>query len=192
MSLSKQRILDLTKAHLTARRLALGLVVGSGLVIAGCSGGGFQPLYGVSATGEQVRDELRHVQIATIPGRVGQRIRNELIFRTTGGGYADDPKYELRIAIRESVRSILVQVDGDARGRVYELRASYKIVDLSNNKVLTEGQGTARASYQHFKTIFSNVRAKIDAENRAADEIAKSIRVRVAAFLSAGPRPTAT
>ena len=46
---------------------------------------------------------------APIPGRVGQRIRNELIFQSTGGGAAQTPTLRLEIAIRESVTSTLVR-----------------------------------------------------------------------------------
>ena len=69
---------------------------------------GFQPLYGTS-TGVQLDKVMRTVSMAPIPGRVGQRVRNELIFATTGGGYSDaKPQYRLEIAIRESVKDVFV------------------------------------------------------------------------------------
>ena len=52
--------------------LALLLAVAPGL--AACSGG-FQPLYGPTASGVGLQERLAQLDIATIPGRVGQRIR---------------------------------------------------------------------------------------------------------------------
>ena len=49
---------------------------------------------------------------------------------------------------------------------------------------MLEGKATSRAAYERFQTIFSNVRARQDAENRAARTVAESIKVRIAAYLS--------
>ena len=54
------------------------------------SGCGWQPLYGPTASGALLKDVMRTVNISIVPGRVGQRIRNELIFKPTGGGEAAD------------------------------------------------------------------------------------------------------
>jgi LPS-assembly lipoprotein len=79
------------------RAAVWGLLSAGTVLLAGC---GFQPLYGPTASGEDLGHVMKTVDITTVPGRVGQRIRNELIFRTTGGGYAEQPKYRLDIAIR--------------------------------------------------------------------------------------------
>ena len=77
--------------------------------LGGCGDSGFHPLYGSALiNGAAVNERLAAVDIAPIPGRVGQRIRNELIFQATGGGAAKTPQYRLDIAIRESVTSMLV------------------------------------------------------------------------------------
>ena len=60
--------------------LALMLAAAPGL--AACSGG-FQPLYGPTASGVGLQERMAQLDIATIPGRVGQRIRNELIFQAS-------------------------------------------------------------------------------------------------------------
>ena len=58
------------------------------LTLSGCgSGSGFQPLYS-TAEGKTYDQRLATVEIATIPGRVGQRIRNELVFERSTGSEA--------------------------------------------------------------------------------------------------------
>jgi LPS-assembly lipoprotein len=122
--------------------------------------------------------------VVPIPGRVGQKLRNELIFDTTGGGNAGTTRYRLEIAIKESVTDQLVQITGDATGQVYQLDATFKLVDAASGKVLYQGKAISRAPYNRFQEIFANVRARYDAENRAARTVSESIRTQVAAHLA--------
>ena len=152
------------------------------LALAGC---GFQPLYGgTTAGGAKLAEVMAAVEIAPIPGRVGQKLRNELIFTNTGGGYAAPTRYKLDIAIKESITDELVQITGDATGQVYQLEATFKLINSSNGQVLLEGKAISRAAYNRLQEIFANVRARYDAENRAARTISESIKTQIAAFLA--------
>jgi LPS-assembly lipoprotein len=152
------------------------------LALAGC---GFQPLYGgTTAGGAKLAEVMAAVEITPIPGRVGQKLRNELIFANTGGGYASPPRYRLNIVIKESVTDTLVQITGDATGQVYQLEASFELVDPSTRGVLFQGKAISRAAYNRLQEIFANVRARYDAENRAARTISESIKTQLAAFLA--------
>ncbi|KAB2851242.1 MAG: hypothetical protein F9K44_02225 [Hyphomicrobiaceae bacterium] len=178
-------------------RGALALLVAAPLVSA-CGGAGFRPLYGPTATGERLEAVLSKVDVAPIPGRVGQRIRNDLNFYNSGGGDRVGGEYRLEIAIRESVASTMVKIDGSATGQIYNVDAVFKLIRAADNKVLFQGNSYARVPYQvdqladpnttlgtsTGRSIFANVRARYDAENRAAEVVAGDIKVRIAAFLS--------
>jgi LPS-assembly lipoprotein len=163
--------------------LAAALLAGlAGLALSGC---GFQPLYGgTTAGGQKLSEVMAGVEVDPIPGRVGQKLRNELIFTNTGGGAAAPSRYKLEIAIKESVADQLVQITGDATGQVYQLDATFQLIDPANGKVLLQGKAISRAPYNRFQEIFANVRARYDAENRAARTISESIKTQVAAFLT--------
>lgn len=162
-------------------RPLLAAVAVLALSLAGC---GIQPLYGTTAGGSRLAAVMSGIEVTPIPGRVGQRVRNELIFENTGGsGQAPQSTYKLDIVIKESVSNELVQIDGNAKAQVYELDSTFKLIDR-NGRVVLEGKATSRAAYERFETIFSNVRARVDAENRAARTVAESIKVRIAAYLS--------
>ena len=162
-------------------------------VLAACSDGGFRPLYGVTPSGAPVQERMAQVEVAPIPGRVGQRIRNEVIFQNTGGGDPLPPTHRLEVAIKENVISTLVRPDGTAAGEVYTIEASFRIIKISDKKVVFQGTSHARASYER-STIasiptgstfnYANVRAREDAENRAARVIADDLKTRVATYLS--------
>jgi LPS-assembly lipoprotein len=160
--------------------LLAALAVTAAISLAGC---GIQPLYGTTAGGSRLAAAMAGVDVTPIPGRVGQRVRNELIFENTGGSGQTGTTYKLDIVIKETLTNELVQISGDAKSQVYELDATFKLIS-NDGRVVLEGKATSRAPYERFETIFSNVRARYDAENRAARTVAESIKVRIAAYLS--------
>lgn len=178
------RILGMRPAF--AASVAAALLCASAL--SGCADGsaaGFRPLYGSSAVGgANVTEKLAAVDVAPIPGRVGQRLRNEFIYESTGGGNPAPSAYRLEVAIRESVSSTLVQVDGNARGQVYNLDADFRLVRLTDKAVVLHGRSYGRAGFERVTSIFANVRAREDAENRAAKTVGEELRTRLLAYLA--------
>ncbi|HXG78974.1 MAG TPA: LPS assembly lipoprotein LptE [Methyloceanibacter sp.] len=167
------------------RSPALMLALAAGLVGPALSGCGFQPLYGgTTASGQKLAAVMASVDVVPIPGRVGQKLRNELIFASTGGGNPAPTRYKLDIAIKERVVDQLVQRTGDATGQVFELEATFKLLDSRTGKVIYQGKTISRAPYNRYQEIFANVRARYDAENRAARTAADNIRTQVAAQLA--------
>jgi LPS-assembly lipoprotein len=122
--------------------------------------------------------------MTTIPGRVGQQLRNEFIYQSTGGGARAQPVYRLEVAVRESVTSTLIETTGDARAQVYNLDASFKLIRIADSTVVMEGKSYSRAAFDRFSSIYANVRAREEAENRAAKTIGEELRTRIAAYLA--------
>lgn len=164
--------------------VACGMLLAVSLAVSGC--GGLQPLYGTtSSTGNSVASALAEVEVTPIPGRVGQQVRNELIFKTTGGdGRSEAPLYRLQIVLKETAASELVDRDADVGAVVYGLTSDYQLIRVADNTVLHQGRAVARAPYDKVKSIFADIRARRDAEDRAARSLADSIRTQVAAVLS--------
>lgn len=157
------------------------------MLVAGCGDSGFRPLYASSTLvgGPDVSAKLARLEVAPIPGRVGQRLRNELIFQATGtGNEAQQPDYRLEIVLKESISATLVQIDGNSSGSVYNLNASFRLVRLNDKSVALQGESYGRATFQRFDSVFANVRARREAEDRAASTVANDLRARLAAFLS--------
>jgi LPS-assembly lipoprotein len=155
-------------------------------LLAACDGASaFRPMYGsASIGGGAAETKMAEVEFATIPSRVGQRIRNELIFQSTGGGTPSPPKYRFETTIREQIVSTLVRKDGEAQSQIYNLEAKFQLVRLADKKVIFQGTSYGRAGFERFTSIFSNVQAREDAENRAASTIAQDIKSRLAAYLA--------
>ncbi len=168
----------------TVSRLVLAAVLVVPFLTA-CGNAGFRPLYGSAGIGAHADEKLAKISVATIPGRVGQQIRNELIFHATGGGgEVQQPEMRLEVAIRESVTSTLVRTDGDAGSQVFSVEAKFQLVRISDKSVVLSGTSYGRASFERNPSIFSNVRAREDAENRAAKVVGEDIKARLSAFLA--------
>jgi len=168
-------------------RPALLLVLALAAALAACADGGFRPLYAPVGVGAEVSERMKVVDFAPIPGRVGQRIRNEMIFQSTGGGNPLPPKYRFEVVLQENVTSTLVKITGEATNAVYSVQASFRLIDTRDKKVVFQGSSHARASFERFESVYSIVRAREDAENRAARTISDDLKTRLAAYLS---RPT--
>ncbi len=118
------------------------------------------------------------------PAASGSAFATNSFSRRRAAARRDPPQYRLDIAIRESVISTLVQVDGNAGGQIYNIEASYNLVRLTDKKVVAHGKSFGRASFDRVTSIFANVEARQDAENRAAQSVGEELRTRLLAVLS--------
>lgn len=162
------------------------LVAGlTAVVLAGCAdGSGFRPMYASVNASSGVASSLRQVDVATIPGRVGQRVRNEIQFRFNDTENTTDPVYRLEIVLTETLTQTLVRSDGLSSSQIYMLTTPFRLIRNSDKQVIMEGRALSRAAFERNASIYSNVRAREDAENRAAKAVGTEIAERVAIFLS--------
>ena len=86
--------------------------------------------------------------------------------------------------MKETLTSTLVRIDGEALSQIYSIEASFRLIDVNSKAVVFQGTSNARAGFERFQSIYSNVRAREDAENRAAKVIAEDIKIRLATYLS--------
>ena len=180
---------DRIRVTLSRRSLvrSLSLLLAAAPALAACGNGGFRPLYAATPSGVGLQERLRQLDVAPIPGRVGQVVRNELIFQNSGGGGTSEmlpATHRLEITLTESVISTLVNIQGEAAGQVYAIQASFKLISIKDKKVVLQGTSYGRAGFERFESIYSNVRARDDAENRAARTVADDLKTRVATYLS--------
>ncbi|MGI9426855.1 MAG: LPS assembly lipoprotein LptE [Hyphomicrobiaceae bacterium] len=169
----------------TIKRFAgIAALISIGFAVTSCGSDGFKPMYAASLNGGTLSNEMAAVSVTTIPGRVGQRIRNELVFQTTGGGHEKAPKYSLDVTLTERVTSTLVNLEGDSASQIYSLDASFSLVDKQSKKVLFRGKSYGRAGFERFGSIFANVRAREDAEDRAARTVARDLKIQLEGYLA--------
>lgn len=168
-----------------AKLARLAVAIAMGALVAGC----FKPMYAARDDGGSLNATLAGVHIAPAIDRIGQRIRNDLIFDFSGNGQEGGSRYTLALVVTRGLTGVLVQPNRDADVRVLQLSVRFILTEQTSGKVVFSGSTLSRASYEFDRQLFANERALIDAEDRAARTAALDIRTRVAAFLAAQEKP---
>jgi LPS-assembly lipoprotein len=176
-------------ARTPLRGVAAAIVLTAALAGGGCQ---VRPLYGTAAIGPDegtangMTTTLASIDVAPIEGRVGQKIRNDLLFALNGGGDGGDA-YTVTLNVRERYANVITRTySGEPGGRNVKLMVDYALKKSGEGDVLATGKVTRIASMDYFNQRFANDRATIDAENRLAKEIATDIHLRLAAYFATG------
>ena len=177
------------------RFVALGLAFASAGLTAGC----FQPLYGTASAGSgspAVSSAMAAVDVEQIDApngtpeaRLGNEIRNALIFGLTGGGAATSPAYKLKINISGNNQRVIVDTT-TARPdmEIYGIDATYSLTELASNKVVLTGRAFSRSSYDipGQQQRFARQRGERNAQDRASNILADQIKTRLASYFVSG------
>lgn len=146
-----------------------------------------QPLYGPTAEGSSVSQTLRSIAIDPVDSRVAQVVRNKLIFYFTGGGgEVADPQYRMRLRVSTSETGLGITREGNAPVYSVNVTASYTVYQIGSDEILLRETVRGTASYDQYSQNYANIRARRDAENRAAVQAADKIRIRVASVTVVG------
>ncbi len=158
------------------RSAALALVLAGAPLLAACS---VAPVYGDIATAES---NLR-LNFSRPASRLEQIIYHQLELRLPPG-QPDSP--QLTILTRTSAKTTVKSANPDPMlPQQVTVTAQLRVID-KDGKVLFEGQRSASASYQESRQVFANVSAADEAAERAARELAETIRLTLIAALT-GP-----
>jgi LPS-assembly lipoprotein len=187
--------LEMRKGILGISRLSrLVAPFAAACLLAGC----FQPLYGEhsAGAGPSIREQMRTVDVAQIAAangtpesRLAVNVREALLFGISADNKPVKPRYRLEIRMTSSRLTVVVDLtSGRPEVENYGINATYQLIDLQTNKVVVNDQTFSRASYDipGEEQRFAQVRGLRDAENRAAEEIANSIKTRLASYFVAG------
>lgn len=164
-----------------AQRYAQLLAIGSIMALAGCQ---VKPLYSEGPQGKPAK-ALASIEISDADDRVEQEVRNALVFLTSGGaGEPAKPEYKLALNVTSEIMGVLYDQESDTAGagRVV-VKADYNLTRADSGETVRSGNRSAVALVDFPEQEFAKVRAKRDAEERAAKELAEIIRADIAAAL---------
>jgi LPS-assembly lipoprotein len=174
--------------------LRIAAVIALGALNAAC----FQPLYATRSVvgGAPLGTALAQVQVehvdapnGTPESRVAVELQNALDFEMNGGGGMISPTHSLKVRMTLGRSSIITDITtGRVEAEITGVDASFTLTELATGKAVMNGRTFARVSsdYPGQQQRFARVRARIDAETRAAKVIAENVRTRVASFFVAG------
>jgi LPS-assembly lipoprotein len=174
--------------------LRIGAVIALGALNAAC----FQPLYASRSVngGTPLGTALAQVQVehidapnGTPDSRIAVELQNALDFEMSGGGGLISPTHRLKVRMVVGRSSIITDITtGRVMAEITGIDANFVLTELATGKAVMNGRTFARVSsdYPGQQQRFARVRARLDAENRAAKVIAEAVRTRVASFFVAG------
>ena len=179
----------------TLRPIFVALALTAALAAGGCN---VRPLYGTSVAGPEatsptatgyassVSEALAEVDVAPIEGRVGQKVRNDLLYLMNGGNPTSG-SYIVRLKVSDRYTNTITRaISGLPGGRNFRLIVTYTLKKVGAEDNLSEGTVTRIASTDYFNQRFSNDRAAINAQDRLAQEVATEIHLRLASYFATG------
>jgi LPS-assembly lipoprotein len=153
-----------------------------------CGGlsGCFQPLYSEAAHPGIVGD-LRAIEVAPIPNRVGHYLGENLIADLNGTGQtASPPKYRLTVTIALATQTPTVNSELNvATSATMTGEANYTLTKVDGGSVVLKGVASTAAAYDRTQQRYADMRAARDAEIRIARALSSEISQRVASGLAA-------
>src|ERR1044072_8528540 len=168
------------------------------LALAGLNAACFQPLYasrsvngGVPIGAALAQGQVERIAVpnGTPESRTGLEIQNALDFELHGGGGLISPTHKLTVRMTTARSSLITDVTtGRVEAEITGIDSSFTLVELSSGKNVLNGRTFTRVSsdYPGQQQRFARVRARIEAEDRAAKGIAGNSGRRRAAVFVAG------
>jgi len=151
----------------------LAAVLGLGL-LAGCQA---QPLYG------SMDPQTQSVSVAAAESRVEQIVRNELVLGF--GGEHPNAAYSLDLTVTSSNTGTLPEgIDNDLTAARTTVTAKYVLKSASTGEAVKAGTRFVDAQLDLSSQRFAQERARLEAEDRAARQVAALIRADIAAALA--------
>jgi LPS-assembly lipoprotein len=164
---------------MATRRDFVVLALGLPALLAGC---GWEPLYANRDT-EAAGADLRAIRVYPIPDRVGQRL--ELALRTALNPSNEPAKqlYLLRVTVSTALSDLGVQSQGlGTRGDAH-LYATYRLTEITSNKLLQTSSIHTIESFDIQANGYSTVVAEDDAYARNVEEVRREIIARLTTFM---------
>lgn len=177
-----------------SRRRLVGLA-GAGL-LALATAGCFQPMYAQKnpVSGATMQEQLENIEVVFSGGRLGNEVRNDLIFALTGGaGNPAGAPYRLELTVTTSiVASIVDSVSGLPEVELVTVNVAWRLFDSADpKKPLIGATAFGKASIDSGYQRFARERAIRDAQNRASQVAAESIKGQLASYFVLAPAAAA-
>lgn len=153
------------------------------IALGGC---GFQPLYGSSGARTDASEQLSQVDIASIPNRYGQQLRNNLIDRFHFDGRPNQPAYRLEVGLDATEQKLALRKDASTERAQLVVLAPYRLIDQATGAVLLTASARAIVGYSILEEQYGSVVTVDAAYDRALRQIAEDITNRVAVRLVRG------
>ena len=157
------------------------------LLILGLVACGFRPVYGTRAGGADnpAQAAFQHIQIANIPDRDGQILRNALIDRFYRDGRPADARYTLFITpLSEQIRDLDITKTADSTRGQLRLSSNLRLTDRQTGQILVQRPILAITSYNILGSEFTNRVAEDSARRNAITELVRQVELQLGLYFN--------
>ncbi len=157
------------------------------LVLFLLSGCGFKPMYGESGANPALQETFSGIEVAPIPDRIGQVVRNHLLDRINPYGQPSVPDYVLQIQLVLSTEGFGFRSDESVTRESLTLEAAFRLTDRKTGDVVLEELVRSVHTYDVVQSDFANFSAQTDAEARTALQVSELITANLGMFFKSRP-----
>lgn len=160
-----------------------------GWVAAGLAGCGFTPLYGDNDATASVAQQMDMVNVANIPDRTGQLLRQSLQDQMQAAGAPTEERYLLTVNYSIDQQSIGIQADTSSTRSRFVATASWALAPIgSPGAPLTKGLASTEDAANVIDQQYFAVTLETNTiDQQLAGEIAGQIAQQVAAYFKTHP-----
>ena len=155
------------------------ILLAAALSLSAC---GFQPLYG-RGDGQVTTETLQQIRINPIADRPGQILRGLLQDRLQPKGL-ERARYSLDISLSEGISDVAVRRDATSSYSRLILNGGMVLTDLETRKTVLSEPVRSEIGYINQEGGYGTLLAQNEARERAVQDLAKIISLRLSAFLA--------
>lgn len=123
------------------------------------------------------------IYVKPIPERTGYVLRNDLLDLFDSMGNPEGAKYRLEVELKTEKVPLGFLENAQITRYNFYLTAHYALVAIKENKPVKRGVARTITSYNVVTSPYATVTAEKDAQDRAARDVAETIRTELAVFL---------
>ncbi len=154
-----------------------------GSLIAVAGGCGFRPMHATYADGT-VADNMAQIYVASIPDRIGQLVRNNLLDMLNPKGQPAQDTYRLQVELSSTSPPTVLSTDELASRRNFTLTADYTLSSADGRQRLMRRSYRAVTSFDIVESEFATLAARDYAEKLAARQVAEAIENQIALYFT--------
>lgn len=159
------------------RFLSIAAVI---LTLASC---GFQPVYKKNAAQASVHQDLMKIEVPLLKGdRTDQIFSTSLMDSFDPQSQGQLKLYLLDTKLKRVREPAIIQQDREITRYRVVLEVQIRLIEKATGKVLMSDTIKLRSSYDDLRSEFANYSSQVDAEERAAKELAEMVRQRLITY----------
>jgi LPS-assembly lipoprotein len=167
-----------------SRRLTGPILLALAVMLSACT---IRPLYSTTASGSSLQAELASISVLPVDDRLSQIVRNELVADFNNGAAPANPAYEMSLVATAGGGGLNIIAPNNTASTIVRVTVRYTLIEIATGTVIKSGSALADTRYQQSNSAFANLRAREDAQQRAAIAAADQVRLEVSAALATQP-----